>query len=180
MNTELQEIDEKVIPLVEEIESYRAVNAETYEQGGKYLKLLTNLEKIRKGKEDLALIPAKASVEAIRDIYRPAKEKIAEAVEIIKDRMVKYYLAEEQRQEKERAKILADSRTKVETKEAKLSTVVTAPTANTFTVRKLRVLDLKKIPREFFDLNESRLKKWLEDGNSCPGAEVYTEKKIRA
>lgn len=165
-------------PVLEQATDYRAKTLEDYTHGGTLLKMLTAAEKQYKAKEDTALIPAKAAVDAIKELFNPGKEKLAACKKNIKDEMERWYKNHQAAAVQEKQKILSDGRTKAETKADKLQAVVEVPTANTRNVRVLKVMDESKIPREFFELNESRLKKFLMEGGTCPGAELVNEKII--
>lgn len=157
---------------------YKALTHEDYAHGGTLLKMLTAVEKEYKAKEDTALVPAKAAVDAIRDLFAPGKNKLAACKLHIKNQMGNYEKQVARQAEEQRSRILRDGRTKGETKEAKLQSIVAPPVANTRTVRVLKVTEESKIPREFFELNESALKKWLLEGNTCDGAHLENEKII--
>lgn len=154
---------------------FKAATAEDYAHGGTLLKMLTAAEKEYKAKEDTALVPAKAAVDAIKELFNPGREKLAACKKNIKDEMDSYRAKELSRQEKERQRILSDSRTKAETKEVKLQSIFTPALGNTRKVRTLVVTDPKGVPWEFLEVNESALKKWLLEGNRCKGAHLENE-----
>lgn len=177
MNKELQKIDKDIASI--KATDYTATTVEEYNNGADILKQLTAAEKRNKSLKDTVLKPQLEAIEKLRDIFRPTEEKLRACKDHVKAVMDKFLKEEEVRAEQERKRILADNRIKnPEILERKISAVVTAPTTNTRSVLVLKVTDMSKIPAEFFDLNESKLKSWLKEGNTCKGAELVKEKII--
>lgn len=142
---------------------------------------ITQIEKVAKAKEDSIIKPIQLGIDNLKAELKPGKERLAEAKRSIKSAMDEYRAEENRKAEQERQRILRDKRLNTETAVKKVETISPPSFSNTRRVLTLVVTDPAKIPSEFFELNEVRLKAWLKDGNTCEGARVeYKEITVSA
>lgn len=159
--------------------SYVANSEEDYAQGGELLKMLTAAEKRGEEEKQKVLKPLLEATKKLREFYKPFEDKLKACKDHIKKSMLLYNKAQQVKAEEEKQRLLNDGRIKKqETLDNKIAAIVTAPTENTRQVVVLVVTDTAKIPREFFDLNETRLKVWLKEGATCEGAHLEKEQRI--
>jgi hypothetical protein len=159
---------------------YKAKTVEDYNSGGYLLKLFSEATKRAKGEKSKTLEPAELTVKRIKEQWKPFEDGLKAAVEHIKLEMSRFLIEQQQKAEKERNRVLADQRTKPETKEAKLAAVFTPPTDNTRSVLRLEITDEMLIPREFLVVDEVKLKAALREGRKIAGAQLVNDKIIVA
>jgi ribosome-binding ATPase YchF (GTP1/OBG family) len=156
---------------------YVCKNKADFEVGGNLLKTFKDAEKQAKALKDKALKPSLETTAQIREYFRPLETNLKNCITSVKDGMDAWNRAEQERADKAKAKVLGDARiSKQDTLERKLEEI-SASTANGHTrkVRRIKVVDLTKIPLEYFDLNETRLKAALMEGIEVPGATLVNE-----
>lgn len=146
---------------------------------------------IKERKEEITR-PLMDSLNSVRDLFKPIEQSHAEAERIIKSKMLAYQEEQERIRAAEEAKIaksLESNRIKPETAIKKMENLPEVQTSmkgsvgaiSTRIVKKVRITDETKIPREYLTpnmplINEAALKQ----GKEIPGIEVYEEKVIAA
>jgi hypothetical protein len=134
--------------------------------------------------------PLMASLASARDLFKLFETAFSEAEKIVKNKMLGYQTAEDERIEKEKASIAKKvdaGRMKGETAIAKLENLGETPTSAsgstgsiaTRTLTKVRIVDEALIPREYLvpDMNKIT-EDVIRKGVLVPGVEKYTEKVI--
>lgn len=153
-----------------------------FEAGGRLLKTFKQAEKVAKEKKDKALKPSLETTKQIREYFRPLENNLMACIRSVKDAMDEWYREEERKQEERKAKLLNDARiSRPETLERKLDEIAaSAAVGHVRKQRVVRVYDITAVPREYFDLNETRVKQALLEGKDVPGARLENEKRIVA
>lgn len=142
-----------------------------------------------KEKKEAILRPLLDATAATRDLFRPLEENVSNAVKVIKQKLLEYHKAKEAKAAKETAAIAArvekgtlkenTAVTKLnEIKKAEKNISTKEGSVTYKTVRKVRILDVAKIPDSYYDLNEVRVRKDALAGVAIPGVEVYEDKEI--
>lgn len=146
-------------------------------------------DKITAEKEKITK-PLNAALQAERARWKPLETSLACIVSTLKTKMLAYEKQVSEEQAKKEAQIMArveNGTMKVETAVAKLSDVVASDSSVTTEsgmiqyaiVKKLYIVDAALIPREFLEVNESKVRDALKSGVVVPGAELREEKTIK-
>lgn len=152
-----------------------------------HLAKMKTVAKMIKERKEAITKPLMEALNSARDLFKPIESNLAEAERIVKGKMVAYSDAQEKAAEEERlrlAKRVEKGTMKAETAVAKMESIQEAPTsvqgkagAMAFrTIKKYRVVDESKIPREFLVPDMGKITEALKAGRQVPGAEVYEEK----
>jgi len=128
--------------------------------------------------------PLNEALKAERARFKPYEDKLTEAVATIKAGMAGFIT----RQEEERARALKELQAgKVDAVQA-VATMAENNSTGAKTesgsvsfveVKAWRVIDESKIPREFLQVNEAKIKEAMKAGTPVEGIEYYLEKQIR-
>jgi len=151
---------------------------------------VNQVEKAIQERKEKITRPLMAGLSEARELFKPMEAGHAEAKKTIKAKMLTYTLAEEERIEKEKSRVIARAEKgtiRQDTAIEKLENIGDAPTAfhgeNSRTslhiVRKVRIVDETLIPREYLvpdmkKIQEAVLKQKL----TVNGVEIYEEKSI--
>lgn len=155
------------------------------------LSKIKTVGKLVKERKELITKPLQESLNSVRDLFKPIESTHADAERIIKGKMLDWQNAEDARQEKERlalANRVEKGTMKPETAVRKMeamapvqtSTQGKVGTASVRIIKKYRVIDESKLPREFLVPDMGKISDALRAGQVVPGAEVYEEKIINA
>jgi hypothetical protein len=155
------------------------------------LSKIKSVGKLVKERKELITRPLMESLNSVRDLFKPIEQTHADAERIIKGKMLDWQNAEEARQEKERLAIanrVEKGTMKPETAVAKMEKIAPVQTSaqgkvgtvTTRIVKKYRVTDESKLPREFLVPDMGKISEALKAGQVVPGAEIYEEKVISA
>lgn len=175
--------ENQIQPIIKQAQAITISDKQSMEEATVVLSLINKkLDEITEDKEKLTK-PLNTALKEIRDRYRPWETQLTAQKDIIRTAMGQYQLEATKRAELE-AQEIADriapgkGNLSMETALERLAGIDT-PDAKTTTdfgsvsFRKdkvLKVLDITKIPQEYFDLNESRLTKDLKAKITVPGA----------
>lgn len=188
MNKEITIVEEQVVKMSEAITSLPVVITtqdeydEVFNTGKKVNALLKKIDE----KEKSITKPINDSLKQIRAMFKPFKEQVEAVNNDLKQRRQVFIQAEEEkaRIESERiAKRVEKGTMREDTAVAKLSTIdeTKADTRGGMTsVLRVKVLDIKQIPAEYLEVNESAIKQAYRDGVTVAGVECYYEKVARA
>ena len=155
------------------------------------LSKIKTVGKMIKERKEAITKPLMESLNSVRDLFRPIESNHVEAEKIIKTKMLAWQDAEDKRAEAERAKVAArveKGTMKPETAVEKMEQIQDAPvttkgkvgTVSTKIIKKYRVTDESKLPREFLTPDMGKITEALKAGQAVPGAEMYEEKVISA
>lgn len=179
---EVTKIEKSLKKEIQHATDFKCISKSDFEDGGRLLKLFKQAEKQAKELKDKALQPSLETTKQIREYFRPLENNLMACIRNVKDSMDAWHRAEQERIEKQKAKVLTDARiSKDETRERKIEEIeASTATGNTRRVRVLKITNIARIPAKYFDLNEARVKADLLEGIDVPGAELVNETKIVA
>lgn len=175
-----------VLTIIQKIETkYEITNPKDMEIASEYrVTLKSQLKELVTNKE-LLTKPANELLKEIRSRYKPFESKLESLLDILDSAMSKYQTAETKRVQEEEAKIVArvgegKGKLQADTAIRKMDEiekpevrVATKSGATSFRPhQQLKIVDEKKIPMDYYDLNESRLLTALKSGSIVPGAEI--------
>ncbi len=151
--------------------------------------LNTALDQITADKE-LLTKPLNQSLKAIRDKYRPIETEITTLIAKYRTLLTDYATQEEETKQKAEQKILDNKKTSLDTKIDRLaeldntslgSKVSTTAGSITFTtITKYTLIDPAHTPIQLLELNQTKLKDYLKQGNPLPtGIRATEEKSLR-
>lgn len=132
-------------------------------------------------------VPLNATLKEINSRYKPFSTMLSNAVSTIRTKMMEAQKRFDAEADAKREKLMdrvERGTMKVETAVSKMEDI---PDANAkvltdsgavqwVTVKKLVIVDAKKIPREYLDINEARIKDALKNGIMVEGAKLVEEK----
>jgi len=155
------------------------------------LSKIKQVAKLLKERKEAITKPLNEALASARELFRKPEADLADAERIIKGKMLDWQDAEDKRIAKAKAKVVDQVESgKISTEKAvqKMDDIGTAPTTTTGKVgqvstkiiKKYRVTDESKLPREFLMPDMAKITEALKAGVSVPGAEVYEEKVISA
>ena len=164
------------IPAVEVIR-----NEQNYNHALEAYKIIGVKVKELKARKDSVLSPLKIATKNFNELFKPYETELSKMEDALQDALNNYLAKVKEEEAAAIAKIKADSRIKNPvTKEVKIQQASEAvPDSNTFKIKVLNITDRKKIPAEYYDLNESRVLAALKAGLTVPGAEVVEETRVR-
>ena len=153
-------------------------------------KIKTVGKMIKERKEQITK-PLNEALSSARDLFRPIEDDTSAAEKVIKTKMLTWQSAEDARAKKEEDRITArveKGTMRADTAAEKLQNIAPAPTAvqgkvgavKTMIIKKYRVTDETKLPREYLMPNMPAITEALKAGTVIPGAEMYEEKVISA
>jgi hypothetical protein len=153
------------------------------------LATVKNLGKMIKVRKEEITKPLSEALSSARDLFKPIETSHAEAERIIKGKMLAYQAQQEKARAEATAKIAAKVEAgtiKPETAIKKMEALVEVKTSSqgrvgafaTRIVRKYRITDASKLPRQFLMPDMSKITEALKSGVVVPGAEIYEEKVI--
>lgn len=154
-----------------------------YESAAKLLSTVKALGKrIEERKKEITR-PMLDALESTRALFRPVEKSYSEAESVVKEKMLEFTIAEQEKQEKEKARIAArveKGTMREDTAIDKLDNMadVSGKTATSSirTLTKLRVTDESKIPRKFLVPDMKMIELAIKAGQDVPGVETYQEK----
>lgn len=176
--------------MLSKVKAFILDSPEAYEATGATLIMIKELEDGCEAAKQVDLKPLNNKRAALHNLWKPLETELEQARKIITDKMKAYNAAVRAKEEEDRAKLQAriDSGTikKPETimkhqekiVEARPNVYVGSRSVKEKTVMKLSVIDETKIPREYFDLNRTRLERDLRDGKVVAGAELVEDKQF--
>lgn len=151
---------------------------------------VVQVEKAIQERKEKITRPLMAGLSEARELFKPMETGHAEAKKTIKAKMLEYTIAEEERIEKEKNKVIARAEKgtmREDTAIKKLEDIGEAPKAyagessrtSLQTVRKVRITDEALIPREYLVPDMVKIKDAvLKEKLTVAGVEVYEEKSI--
>lgn len=182
---ELTEVKQQVSNVQLAANSLSVTNQEESDKATALLKQVKEAEKFMTAKKEEITRPLMSSLAKIRDLFKPIEGNLADATKTIKAKILAWTIEEQDKKEKEAARISArveKGTMKAETAANKLETISKdAPKSNLRIIKKVRVVDEMAIPREYLVPNMTMITEAvLRQGASIPGVEVYEEKSIVA
>ena len=151
------------------------------EEAKKKLKQITE-------EKDKVLKPLKEAVKAENARWSPMETILEDAIEILNKGMIKYMTDKRNQELEEEKKIMADRRTKVETKIDKLAEVekvenkVSTDVGSTsfVEVKCFEVEDITKVPKEYLLIDEVKVRASMKAGVEITGIKYWIESRPRS
>lgn len=132
--------------------------------------------------------PLNAALKAVRADYKPFEDQLESAITVTRKNISKYQTEEKRRADEEKAKIdarIGEGRGHftMETAQRKADEVATpdavvetsAGKVSFRTVRKFELVDIKQVPHEYLEVNETAVRAALKDGTELPGFRYFDE-----
>lgn len=193
MPTKLQ--PQSLLPVIEKeihpiIANSQSLSITTEEDKAKASSILASLalkrSLLKEDKENITK-PILTSLNAIRAKYKPLEDILDDSIDLIRQKMSEYQTKALKQAELEKDKIInrmGEGRGKLSVNKAieKLNDITNLSPVNSVvtdngsvsfrTDTVLKIIDIKKIPIEYYDLNETKLLKALKAGTVVEGAEL--------
>ena len=193
MSKEIEEQIEQSLVIVKretqnisELKGLKITSQATLESSAEGLKMISKVSKIIKEEKDKNIKPLRQVIANINDFWKPFEMTISEAETNIKAEQGKWKKKVDEETAKEKAKLeeqfkegkatMADiekSGEKLQKLEKKTDLI------KTYTYKGVRILDKKLIPLDFMEPNTSAIQTAIEAGMTVPGAEMYTEERVK-
>lgn len=165
-----------------------ALNIENQMDADVATELLHNVKQAQKAldeKKTGITRPLMQSLSQIRELFKPLESNLADATSIIKSKILAWTIEEQDKKDKEQARIAArveKGTMRADTAASKLETISKdEPRTNMRTLKKVRIVDDTVIPREWLVPDMIRITEAvLRQGLVIPGIECYEEKSIIA
>lgn len=156
----------------------------TFEKAKERLIEIKSIKKVISEKKDSVVKPLNEALKNVRSLFKPVEEKIDVIENYLKDGVLSY----QRKLNEEIAKREAEALKKIKEQEAKGEEVnmdkVVAPiqrvenkieAIKTRKVKKLRIVDVNLIPRDYLLPDEVKIKTALIQGVEVSGCEIYEE-----
>ena len=147
-----------------------------------FLEIIKQSEKAITIRKEEITRPLMRSLASVRDLFKPMELTLTNAKAIVKAKMLAYQTLEEQKIEDAKAKLAArvDNGTmRVDTAIKKIEEVGTGTKMKTRTLTKVRIIDETIVPREYLEVNMTKITEAvLRQNVDIPGVEKYSEKII--
>lgn len=187
---DVEVIKKEMLTVQKAANNFQIITDEDLSQSADILKQIMQGEKlITTRKEDITR-PLMQSLGSIRDLFKPLELGFADAKKIMKAKILAYQLEQEEKAEKEKAKIAArveKGTMRADTAAAKMEAIVEPQKSvsgsvgkiTTRTIQKVRVVDETAIPREYLVPDMTKITEAIiRQGAMIPGVEKYEEKVI--
>lgn len=181
---EIKLVKGKIDSMASQVEAIKVTSPEELTQVATHIANVKKMRKYVEQERDKYIAPAKEIIAKAKEQYDPYVKACDDAELALKKKAETFMIEQKKKEDAEKAKILADGRTKVETKVEKLSNVKEAKKTvdtgeSTLTmkmVKDIRIVDEKAIPDEYYkprELDMVKIKKVATAGVVIPGVEVY-------
>lgn len=173
----------KQISFIQEQSNVMTITSkEDFDKANEFLSVVMNVEKALVERKAEITRPLMDGLASVRSLFKPLETDHAEAKKTIKAKMLEYSIAEDERIEKEKARVEArveKGTMRVDTAVRKLENIGEKPTTALRTVTKIRVIDEALIPREYLIPDMDKIKDAvMKQKLTVPGVETYEEKSI--
>lgn len=183
MNAEIVEYRTKVSAVMGAATSLVVSNPQELSVAEELLSAITAGEKTIVNRKEEITRPLMNALASGRALFKPFETDFAAAKKVVTEKILGYSVVVDAQQAEEQAKILKrveKGTMKPETAMEKLGAIADKPTANIRTVRKLSIVDVTLIPREYMVPDRELITKALFAGDTVPGAELVEEKIVHS
>ena len=176
-------IAKEINPLVEKIRNVKITSPEIMSEATTYLSKVNQfLDKLTEEKEKMTK-PINEALKEIRAKYKPTELILQELISKLRSEMSTYQTKEIAKQRAEEAKILAkveSGKLGIEKASDKMSflavpdkkVTVDSGSVSFIPTKTLKIVDIKLVPIEYYDINEKRCLDSLKLGKTVPGCEI--------
>lgn len=187
---EMTEIKQQVFSVQEAANKLIIDSKETMALGADLLHNVKKVEDLIVERKEGITRPLMTALASVRDLFKPLELAHADAKKTIKAKMLAFQIEEDEKIEKEKARIaarVAKGTMRVDTATDKLEsigeagakTVGSVGKTSIREVKKVRVIDESSIPREYMVPNMTAITEAIiRNGAVIPGVEMYVEKSI--
>lgn len=189
-NKEIDTIVKEASPMLKNASSVAITDAKSMNAASALYTTLKGLYKRLTDDKKKITDPMKVALKEINSRYEGPEAELKGSIDLINDKMTRYQTLESARVKEEEDAIAArikegKGNLSLETAERRMEAierpsdkiVSDAGKLSFRPVPTLKVTSLKDIPREYFDLNESRLLNDLKAGKEVKGAEIFIEQR---
>lgn len=190
LNQDLVEIKSQISIVEQSANNLKVENQKDMNKATDVLHNVRMAEKYITEKKTEITGPLMKSLASIRDLFKPLETSLQLANKTIKEKMLAWQIAEDERVQKEKDRItkrVEKGTMKAETAAGKLETLGDAPVKSSGEVgkstirevKKVRIIDESIIPREYLIPNMTAITEAvIRKGAIIPGIETYVEKSI--
>ena len=187
---EVEVVKKEMLTIQKAANDFQINNDNDLAQSADILKQISEGEKLLTARKEEITRPLMQSLSSIRDLFKPLELGFADAKKMLKSKVVAYQLEQEEKAEKEKARLAArvekgtmradTAASKIEAiEEPKKSVSGSVGKISTRILVKVRIVDETSIPREYLvpdiaKITEAVIKQNIE----IPGVEKYEEKSI--
>lgn len=187
---EVEVVKKEMLVVQKMANDFQINNDNDLAQSADILKKVSDGEKLLTARKEEITRPLMQSLSSIRDLFKPLELGFADAKKMLKSKVVAYQLEQEEKAEKEKARIAArveKGTMRADTAAGKIEAIVEPKKSvsgnvgkiSTRILVKVRIIDETSIPREYMvpdmaKITEAVLKQNIE----IPGVEKYEEKSI--
>lgn len=187
---EMAEIKSQVMLVQQSANELHIENQDHLTQATDILHNVKQIKKLITEKKEEITKPLMSSLARVRDLFKPLELGYSDAEKVIKSKMLSFQIEEDERIEKEKARIanrVEKGTMRADTAINKLEAIGEAPTktqgevgkSSIRVIKKVRVVDESLIPREYLSVNMTMITEdALRNGVIIPGVEIYEEKSI--
>lgn len=183
---EVQEQKSRIESLREKMSAIKVTSKEELTAVAGHIGEIKKVKKQITEVRDRYIAPAKEIIARAKADFDPYIDACDEIEDALKQSAQTFMVAEKKKEDDEKARILADGRTNIETKVEKIGQVKEADkkveaegsTLSMKMVKNYRIVDESKIPDEYYkprELDLQKIKKVALAGVVIPGVEVYEE-----
>jgi hypothetical protein len=160
-------------PLQKKLSDLKVVDNESYDLAATLMKNLKTLASQAEASKKKITDPINASLKAVREHFRPFEQTVDALQQDTKQKMQAFLLKQEQERAKLEKKFEQGDIKKVSTLVKKQEELTaTSASAKVRKIQKLKIVDVKKIPREYLVPNESLILEDLKAGKKVAGCEI--------
>lgn len=186
---ELKEYKSQVLLVQKGADTLSIVSMEDMERGTDLLNQVKQIKKSVTERKEAITRPLMEALASARDLFKPLESGYTEAEKTIKAKMLEFSVAEDERIEKEKARVEArveKGTMRTDTAVKKIESIGDKKSSyegNTGKVsirvmRKVRIVDENLIPREYLVPDTTKITKVSLAGVIIPGVEIVEEKVV--
>ena len=182
---EIQVLENRISPLIEEADSYVVNSVETVEVASSFLKRIRDTERVIEEKRLEFTKPINQSLKAINETFKRLAEPLKQARTLVTGKILAWKRAEAERIAKEE-----ERRRKIQEAHKEAGHKATSPVIMERPKKKIgnvqsrkvwtfKVVNFSKVPDEFKNLNQVAVNLAIRDGaRSIEGLEIFQEEKL--
>jgi len=182
-------IEKEIHPIVISSQSISITNEQDKSEASSILSSLALKRSLLKEDKENITKPILTSLNAIRAKYKPLEDILDNSIDLIRQKMSEYQTKALKQAELEKDKIIermGEGRGKLSVNKAieKLNDITNSSPVNSVATDNgsvsfrtdtiLKITDIKKIPIDYYELNEAKLLRSLKAGTKVDGAELET------
>jgi hypothetical protein len=180
-STEMSEYRTQILAVQHSANELRIETESDREGAEALLRMVADGEKLITSRKEEITRPLMQALASGRDLFKPLELGFADAKKVIKSKILAYHIESHEKELALQAQIearVAKGTMRADTAVAKLEKIQKED-SNVRTLRKVRVLDVTLVPREWMVPDMTLITKAvIQEGVTIPGVEIYEEKTI--